>query len=106
MSGLANLAFAAALAAAPPPAKGADDPNRALVRCRPAPYFVGGAKPQLKAQRLVITGSRVPLIRYERRARPCHLMNAPAEPQAEWRVVFMPQDLAPIRPSGAPSSRP
>ncbi|MEW5683702.1 MAG: hypothetical protein AB1942_02160 [Pseudomonadota bacterium] len=103
MSGLANLALAAALATAPQPAKGAEDFDRTPVRCRPAPYYVGDAQPRPKSQRLVITGTRVPLVRYQKRARPCHLMHAPTAPALEWRVVML-QELDLVRPSDAPLS--
>jgi hypothetical protein len=103
LSGLANLALAAALATSPTPAKGADDLDRTPVRCRPAPYYVRDVQPRPKAQRLVVTGTRVPLVRYQKRARPCHLMHAPAAPELEWRVVML-QDLDLVRPAGAPQN--
>lgn len=103
MSILANLALAATLAAASPPAKAGDDLGRTPVRCRPAPYYVGDAQPRPKAQRLIVTGTRVPLIRYEKRARPCHLMHAPAAPELEWRVVLL-QELDRVRPADAPQN--
>lgn len=99
MSGLLGLAMAAAIAGAPPAAKGAEDLDRTPVRCRPAPYFVRDVSPRPKTQRLVLTGTRVP--RYQKRARPCHLMHAPGEPELEWRVVMI-QELDLVRPSGAP----
>jgi hypothetical protein len=99
MSGLLGLAMAAAIAGAPPAAKAAEDLDRTPVRCRPAPYYVRDVSPRPKAQRLVLTGTRVP--RYQKRGRPCHLMHAPIEPPLEWRVVMI-QELDLIRPADAP----
>lgn len=52
------------------------------IRCRPAPYYVVEKDAQrLKPQRTILTGSRVPVRRYQdRRTRPCHLMHAPSPP--------------------------
>lgn len=101
MSGLLGLAVAAAIAAGPPAGEGAEDLGRTPVRCRPAPYYVRDISPRPKAQRLVLTGTRVPIVRQPKRARPCHLMHAPAEPPLEWRVVMI-QELDLIRPADAP----
>ena len=87
MSALASLAIAAALAASPQPARGADDADAAPVRCRPAPYYVATVQPRPKAQRLVITGAREPAARYEKPARSCHLMSAPTGRDSRWRAV-------------------
>lgn len=64
-----RAAKASAQAAAQPP-----------IRCRPAPYHVASRGDRPKPQRLVMTGSRVPVT--ERRQRPCLLMEAPATPQS------------------------
>lgn len=53
----------------------ADD--RTPIRCRPAPYYVAEQGERAKPERLMVTGSRVPLARDydERRPRPpCLLM--------------------------------
>jgi hypothetical protein len=53
----------------------------ANIRCRPAPYYiVEKGEPRLRPQRTVLTGTREPIRRSERRARPCHLMHAPSPP--------------------------
>ena len=73
--------------AAPAPAatltEVADD--RTPMRCKPAPYYVAERGERTVAERIMVTGSRVPLVArdfQERRARPCFLMRyeAPANP--------------------------
>ena len=48
------------------------------LRCRPAPYYVASPGHRMKAQRLAKTGTRVPI--FQRRQRPCLLMESPAPP--------------------------
>ena len=92
MSLVATFVFGAALSgapvvAAPAPAAAltevADD--RTPMRCKPAPYYVAERGERTVVERLIVTGSRVPLTARdfpERRARPCFLMRyeAPANP--------------------------
>ena len=61
----------------------ASDADRTPVRCRPGPYYVAEQGDRLKPQRLMVTGSRVPLTArdYDRRTRPpCLLMRYEAVP--------------------------
>jgi len=80
---LAALIFSGVLVVSGPsgePLVGAKE--KALIRCRPAPYYVVEKGEQtLRPQRTILTGTRVPIRRYqERRTRPCHLMHAPTPP--------------------------
>jgi hypothetical protein len=59
----------------------------APLRCRPAPYYVSGRGERMKPERLVMTGSRVPMGRDDRRPRPCLLMEGPAPSAAQTRVA-------------------
>ena len=68
-------------AAAKAAAQGAPAP----LRCRPAPYYVASRGKGMKPQRLARTGSRVPV--FERRQRPCLLMEAPAPPPVPMIMV-------------------
>jgi hypothetical protein len=83
---LVGLAFAGVLVVSGPSGEPLVGPQeKAMVRCRPAPYFiVDKTEQRLRPQRTVLTGTRVPIRRFEpdRRARPCHLMHAPATPSA------------------------
>jgi len=79
MSFAAILVFAAISsghpAAQPALTEIADD--RTPMRCKPAPYYVAETGERTKAERLMVTGSRVPMVARdfsERRARPCFLM--------------------------------
>lgn len=76
---LAAFIFAATVVVSGPSGEPVDATERAQVRCRPAPYFVAERGERQKAQKSILTGTRVPIRRgwYERRARPCHLMHAP-----------------------------
>lgn len=78
----AALIFAATVAVSGPSGEPVDGSERAQTRCRPAPYLVADRGDRQKAQKTILTGTRVPLRRgwYERRARPCHLMHAPLAP--------------------------
>jgi hypothetical protein len=78
----AAFIFAATVVVAGPSGEPIDATQRAQIRCRPAPYFVAERGERQKAQKTILTGSRVPIRRgwYERRARPCHLMHAPSPP--------------------------
>jgi hypothetical protein len=73
--------------AAPSPAPALTDvaEDRTPMRCKPAPYYVAERGERTVAERIMVTGSRVPLVARdfpERRARPCFLMRyeAPANP--------------------------
>jgi len=74
---LAVLVLSSVLAAGPSN-DGPPENDRAQIRCRPAPYYVADRGERPKLQRAIVTGTRVPVRGTERRARPCHLMNAPA----------------------------
>ncbi len=88
MSLAAIFVFAAVSASQPAPASPvltliADD--RTPMRCKPAPYYVAEQGARTRAERLLVTGSRVPLVARDfpdRRARPCFLMRdeGPANP--------------------------
>ena len=61
----------------PPPAHPqARDIDRTPIRCRPAPYYVSDtAAERPRIERILITGSRIPVREVEKRpARPCLLM--------------------------------
>jgi hypothetical protein len=83
--GFTALIFAATVVVGGPSGEPVDSVERAAqIRCRPAPYHVAQKGEQRqKMQKTILTGSRVPIRRgwHERRARPCHLMNAPMIPQ-------------------------
>lgn len=77
------LIFAATVVVSGPsgePVEGVD--RAAQIRCRPAPYHVAQKGERPKAQKTILTGTRVPIRRgwNDRRARPCHLMHAPMIP--------------------------
>lgn len=72
----AVFVFASVLASGQP-GDAASDGDRASIRCRPAPFYVADRMERPKPERLTVTGSRVPVRSEERRARPCHLMQAP-----------------------------
>jgi hypothetical protein len=55
------------------------------LRCRPAPYYVSG-RGRPKLERLVLTGSRVPVFRGERPLPPCLLIDDEG-PQPEMQRV-------------------
>jgi hypothetical protein len=78
MSVVAILTFAA-ISAAQPAMVAAADADRTPIRCRPGPYLVAELAERPKAERLLVTGSRVPMVvrDYERRPRPCLLMRGP-----------------------------
>jgi hypothetical protein len=72
---------AMASAATPTPVEVAEA-DRTPVRCKPAPYYVADRGERSGIERVLVTGSRVPLTARDypdRRARPCFLMR---EPQA------------------------
>jgi len=73
---VAVLALSSILAAGPA-GEAASDGDRAQIRCRPAPYYVAERGERPRPERTIVTGSRVPVRSEERRARPCHLMQAP-----------------------------
>ena len=82
----AALVFSGVLVVSGPsgePLVGANEKAQ-MIRCRPAPYYVVQKGEQtLRPQRMILTGTRVPLRRYqERRTRPCHLMHAPSPPNS------------------------
>ena len=72
------LLFATAPAALPapaPPRAVREVDQRTPIRCRPAPYYVSdmvGERPRV--ERILITGSRIPVREIDRRPRPCLLM--------------------------------
>ncbi len=71
----------ASLAAGLPVADDAQAGDRTPVRCQPSPYYVSERAERMRPERILLTGSRVPVTRPEdRRARPCPLMLAPAQP--------------------------
>jgi hypothetical protein len=84
MSLVAILVFGSALGG--PPAVAAPTPAAALtevaddrtpMRCKPAPYYVAERGERTVVERIMVTGSRVPLTARDfpdRRARPCFLM--------------------------------
>ncbi|MBX3483911.1 hypothetical protein [Phenylobacterium sp.] len=85
MSALAALLlFATSAPALPAPAPPSavnppvrDVDQRAPIRCRPAPYYVsdvGDLGERQKPERILITGSRIPVREIDRRPRPCLLM--------------------------------
>lgn len=61
-------AFAAAAMAAPAPAEA-----KAPVRCRPAPYLVADGVERSGPEKILVTGSHVPMRILDRRDRPCYL---------------------------------
>lgn len=89
MSFATLFVFAAVVAVQPPaapPVIGEVADGQTPIRCRPAPYYVAeqGAD-RVKPERLMVTGSRVPLTArdFDRKPRPpCLLMRyeAPANP--------------------------
>ena len=57
--------------------------DRTPMRCKPAPYYVAEQGERPKIDRLMVTGSRVPVTARdfaERRTRPCFLMRDSAPP--------------------------
>ena len=82
--GFAALIFAATVVVSGPSGEPVDSAERAAaqIRCKPAPYYVADRGQRQKAQKTILTGTRVPIRRgwYERRARPCHLMHNPMLP--------------------------
>ena len=53
------------------------DDDRTPMRCKPAPYYVAERGERTVVERIMVTGSRVPLTARDvpdRRARPCFLM--------------------------------
>ncbi|MBL8554456.1 MAG: hypothetical protein JNL41_09275 [Phenylobacterium sp.] len=82
MSALAALllfATAAPALPAPAPPSAVNPPVREVegrtpIRCRPAPYYVSDLGERPRAERILITGSRIPLRGVEKRPRPCLLM--------------------------------
>ncbi len=82
MSLVAAFVFGAALggapvAAAPAPAAAEVADDRTPMRCKPAPYYVAERGERTVVERIMVTGSRVPLTARDfpdRRARPCFLM--------------------------------
>ena len=105
---LAALLVVAAITSGQPPAlptlsEAADD--RTPMRCRPAPYYVAEqAGGRTRAQRLMVTGSRVPLVARDygqRRSRPCFLMRDDTQPNP-FRSADQRPD--PRQGSGGPSS--
>ena len=86
MSLAALFLFAAVATAPPPPAAPQSnlieiDTDRTPMRCKPAPYYVADQDgPRMRAGRVFVTGSRVPMSAREsaeRRTRPCFLMRDP-----------------------------
>ena len=73
----------------PPAAPHVRDVDRTPIRCRPAPYYVSDTSAERpRIERVLITGSRIPVREIEKRpARPCLLMRA---------VVASPQHVARI----------
>lgn len=67
-----SLIAAFAAAALVRPVSDADDP-RASIRCRPAPYLVADAEEPSQPEKILVTGSRVPVRPLDRGARPCYL---------------------------------
>jgi hypothetical protein len=78
MSLVAILTFAA-ISTAQPALVDVAEADRTPIRCRPAPYYVAELGERPKAERLTVTGTRVPMaVRdYDRRPRPCLLMRGP-----------------------------
>ena len=79
MSALALLFLATPMtlppAQPPQPPPHVRDIDRTPIRCRPAPYYVSdpvAERPRI--ERILITGSRIPVREVEKRARPCLLM--------------------------------
>jgi hypothetical protein len=60
----------------PPPAPrpAVRDVDRTPIRCRPAPYYVSDTSERPRIERILITGSRIPVREVEKRPRPCLLM--------------------------------
>ena len=60
----------------PPAPPHVRDMDRTPIRCRPAPYYVADvAAERPRFERMIITGSRIPVREVEKRpARPCLLM--------------------------------
>jgi hypothetical protein len=75
---LAALLLAVTAAAAPSPAQPPVrevDQRAAPIRCRPAPYYVAdGSHDRMRMERILVTGSRIPVREIDRRPRPCLLM--------------------------------
>ena len=87
MSPVALLLFAS-LSAGAPAMDDARDADRTPLRCRPAPYYVADRVDRQRPERVLITGSRVPVtLLEERRARPCHLMLTPSPVEGPDRRV-------------------
>jgi hypothetical protein len=91
MSLAAILVFGSVLGAStvtppsPAPALTEVAEDRTPMRCKPAPYYVAERGERTVVERVMVTGSRVPLVARdfpERRARPCFLMRyePPANP--------------------------
>ncbi|MBL8772714.1 MAG: hypothetical protein JNK30_15125 [Phenylobacterium sp.] len=79
MSVLAVLVLALTPATLPPPQPppvrpAARDVDHAPIRCRPAPYYVSDTDQRTRVERILITGSRIPVREVEKRTRPCLLM--------------------------------
>ena len=65
------------------PSLDSSEPDRTPIRCRPAPYYVSEQGGRPKSERLLVTGSRVPLTTHDedRRPRPpCLLMRDDGPP--------------------------
>lgn len=78
MMDIAILIVSGMLTVSGPSGQPLDSAERVQIRCRPAPYFVADRAERAKPQRTILTGTRVPIrAQQERRARPCHLMQAP-----------------------------
>jgi hypothetical protein len=64
------VAFAAVAMAGPAP----EAPDfKSPIRCRPAPYLVADAAESSKPEKVLVTGSRVPMRVVDRKGRPCYL---------------------------------
>lgn len=87
MSPVALLLFAS-LSAGVSATSDARDADRTPLRCRPAPYYVADRADRPRPERVMVTGSRVPVtVLEDRRARPCHLMLAPSPADGPERRV-------------------
>jgi len=60
----------------PPPAPrpAVRDVDGTPIRCRPAPYYVSDTVSRPRVERIVVTGSRIPVREVEKRPPPCLLM--------------------------------
>lgn len=81
MSAVAALLLAVAATTLPPATPPPQPPVREVdqrtpIRCRPAPYYVSDTTERPRLERILITGSRIPLHTVEKRPRPCLLMRA------------------------------